>query len=506
MRIRYVAGIACVITVAACNKGDKKKDDSAPAATPSETKAGEVALETDPLATLQLSASLTPAVPASVTATGAGVEPVASGQVAVAALTAGDRKKSQEACYIRQKIREARMDQEKIAMQLCQIEAQKGMKAGKKYKLKFGGGAKLTQGTTTGPGDMTTGPGDMTTGPGDMTTGPGGTTGPGDMTTGGTGGVPGGDTGTMPDMSGGGSGGPGGDMSYSVFLDNSVADKFSVFICLNDKLSQKIVITGHNDKGSKGTYQIKQEMDGMGSIQVEGAFDNGVDSPDHQRSFSQSSGDMEGGPGGGSTSIRTAFALDIVKDGVSKVQAAAEMASSGGDFGGGFREIGAALIGPNLGSALFQRTISADHPAATFPGGDQPVEGDPNVPPLGLTGETYQTSRSFFDSAGQTLKAADAANFAEGGTLHVKDADLPKLPPEDFAVALDGWDCSGTEDFTTDETSEAVKACEEKFKASFSMETCTDAAFVVGVEAPEVPSVLDQRDAGAPVLPPPPAL
>jgi hypothetical protein len=482
---RLVLGAAIMAAVACSGPADKDKDatdavESIEDGTKPNTKVGEVDLETDSLSALKLSESVSPQVPASVTATGGGVEPVQNGQIAVATLTAAERKKSLEACNIRQKIKEAKANQESMAQQLCFFESQKGMKAGGKYRMRFTPpGAALTQaGQPQPPG----GPG----GPGDMP--PGGPSGPG--------GAPGAPTGGPGDPGagapGGAPGGGGSEMNLSVFLDNSVADQFAVYICDADKLTQKIVVSSASEAGAQGSFLAKMEMSGA-TAQLKGAFDNGVGSSGHQRAVTQMSFDMK--MGSSSTYVRSAIDLDLVQTGVSTVKSAVETSSEIGEFSDSYREIGAALIGPNLGSALFQRTIDSSHPAPTF-----------EQEQLSLTAAQYVTTRSFFDNAGQVLAQSDSKSFADGGALAVADSLLPKLVADDFAVEFDSgdWDCSGAEDFTV-EQNEAFKACMDKFASQFAMETCSDPAYLIGADVADAPSVIDQRDsAGAPELPPPP--
>lgn len=437
--MRKIATGILLVGAFGCNKPEGTGETTA---TEETTKVGEVALDSDSLAALKLSESLSPAVPESVAATGDGVEAVKAGDVAL--LTQEERKKSLEACYIRQKLREAKMNQESMAMQLCFIEAQKGMKAGGKYKMSFSQpGAALTQ-------DMPPPPP-----PGDMPTGEMPTSDPTGAPTGG-----------------------GQDMTLSIFLDNSVADKFTVFMCDSDKLTQKIVVSGAGDAGSKGSFKTSMEMEGM-SAQIQGAFDNGVDVAGHQRAASQISFAMD--MGGTKNYLRSSLKLDLVEDGVSVVKAATESSTSATDFSSSFREIGTALIGPNLGSALFQRTIE----------GVQATD-----PAMALVEQQVITTRSYFDNAGYVLSKEDSPNFADGAALAVADTDLPKLVPDSFKVEFEAsdWDCSGTEDFAMDVESEGFKACTDRFASEFSMETCTDAEYGIGPTEEDATVVLEQRE------------
>jgi hypothetical protein len=485
-----------VLSVFSCTKGDGGKDDSASSSSEeSQNKIGEINVGENSLEGLKLSESISPAVPASVTATGDGVDPKA-GDLSVATLTAEDRKKSLEACQIRQKIREAKMNQEVMSMQLCYIQAQKGMKAGGKYKMSFAAGGpalRLTQSLPPAP-DGNQVP-------------PAGADAP-------TGSAP--DVGQMPDGGAGPDAGAGApqDMDMAIFLDNSEAGKFKIYMCQDNKLSQKIVVEGAGETGAKGSFKAVMDMEGV-SASIQGSFDSGVELPGHNRSSSQVAFDMD--MGGSTMHMRSNIGMDLVEDGVSVVMAANEASSTMGDFDSSFKELGTALIGPNLGAALFQRSVDASHPVETFQMPSAEVPSDTNdvpeipdlPPPLRLTGDkTYVTSRSFFDSAGYELKQSDSDSFADGGLLNVKDTDLPKLLADDFKVEFEAsdWDCSGAEEFTMVTDSSSFQACADKFASSFEMETCeAGAVYGAGIEATDVDPVLDQRVEGGelpPELPP----
>lgn len=474
---RLVVALAslCSVSIVACSKPDAAETTASDGS--KATQVGQIDISIDPLDKLHLSESLSPSVPASVVATGTGLT---AGQVAVATLT--DRKKSREACNIRQKIREAKMNQEGIAMQLCYLEAQRGMKAGGKYKMTFAppAGAMGLQGPG-GPGD----PNDA--GPPMDPNAQGGAGAPPD----GQGMDPTASAPTPPTDAGGPGGGSG--LTLSVFLDDSVKDQFTVFMCDSDKLTQKITLSGAGEKGAKGSFASSSSADGF-DVQILGAFDNGVALAGHQRTISQMAFSID--MNGNSTDMRSNMNLDLVDGGVSTIKVASETANSSGDFSASQREIGTALIGPNLGSALFQRTVDGSNKDAN------------TAPPMTLTGDQQvETSRTFFDSAGQTVLETDSVSFATGGVLAVTDAMFPKLLPTDFKVnfASNDWDCSGTETFDMDTESSAFKGCMDKFAASFSTESCDDDLYVVGMQQSDIPPAVDQRDPeGVPQFEPPP--
>jgi hypothetical protein len=459
---RILAG-AFVFMILGCKAKEEAKPSDASVQT---TQVDKLAVGADALSTMQLSASLSPAVPTSVSATGAGIEPAAAGQIAVSTLTLAERKKSIEACYIRQKIRESKANQESMAMQICYIESQRGMKSGGKYKMSFSapgsGGAEPpvpedvpsdvdpTAQVPNGPDPIVPDPivPDPIVPPPDM---------------------------TLTQDDGAPAGDAGGEMALSIFLDNSTAGKFTVFMCDNDKLSQKIVVENAGDSGAKGSYKAVMDMGGA-KIQILGAFDNGVGAVGHQRSASEVAFEMD--IGGAKSYLRSGTTLDLAEKGISVVKAATETSTSAGDFSNSYREIGAALIGPNIGSALFQRTVDETHPA------------------IPLLDQVATTTRSYFDSAGKTLAKSDSDSFSDGGILAVSDTLLPKLVSENFKVDFEStdWDCSGTEAFTMDTESADFKACTDKFASQFTIETCGDAAaYEIGSQAPDVSAVVDQR-------------
>jgi hypothetical protein len=461
---------------------------------------------------------MSPDVPASVAGTGSGVDTKA-GQVQIQYLKSAS--KSREACEVRDQIRQAKMQIDGIAMQLCYIESQKGLTAGGKYKMKFkpptpsGGPALALQELP-----------------------PGGPTAPTEPPTG----APGGQ---MPDPSAGGpppAGAEGEDMTLSVFLDNSAKEKFTVYMCDNGKLSQKIELVGAAGSGSKGAYKAVISGNGM-DASIKGAFDNGVGLDGHQRLSTQMTFKMD--MGGMSNFMRSTMDLDLVKDAVSIVKVATESSTSSTDFSNASKELGTSYVGPNLGAALFQRSLDGDTPSIFAPpGGDSSTTTDPSgdailppgdgaftdastssntnvdtgtdintdfntdistdmqMPPLALTEAEVETSRAYFDSAGNKLEPSASKSFEEGGALHIKETDLPKLLPENFSVSFDptDWDCSGTEDIAMDTSSDAFKACAEKFAAEIPTETCDGGDFVVGVEASDVPPAIDAYAGDTPDL------
>ena len=472
--------VSCLVAVVACDK--KKSAATTPEAASTTTTTAEkskieegtigaISIETDTLSNLQLARSVSPEVPKSVAGSGEGVQ--AAGTLQVQYLVGA--AKSREACYIRDQIRQAKMQVDGIAQQLCFIESQKGMKAGGKYKMKFAAPADAALRLEDVPPPL----------PDPDATGAPGGGGASEVP------LPSASPDASPSAPSGSpeSGAPGApqEETFAIFLDNTVKGKFTVFMCSDGKLVQKIQLKGASTAGSQGTY--KAIISGQGfDASMMGAFDNGVGSEGRQRLLSQMTFKIDMGTV--SSYMRANMELDLSATKVSVVKVASESSTSAGDFSAAHKELGTAFIGPNLGAALFQRTFDDSHPS---------IFG--LVPQALTTGSNIETSRAFFDSSGKELAKDSSTSYADGGALNVKESDLPKLVPDSFKVAFEAsdWDCSGTTDFTMDTSSAAFTACTDKFDAEFPTETCTDtAAYSVGEPAPEVKDVAEFREEAPP--------
>jgi hypothetical protein len=479
--IKWWCAIGSTLIVLGCNKGGDSASEEEDTA-----KVGDVDVSDNPMGTLALSTSLSPDIPKSITATGDGV----------AAASLVDVKKSREACEVRQRIKEAKMNQEQMAMTLCMIESQKGIKPGGKYKLTFDFSGAGGGGEGGGPGGEMPG-GEMPGG--EM---PGGETAGGETAGGETAGGPPGGAGAPP---GGGGGAPpelpltqGAPTTLSIFLDNSDPEKLKFFLCDDGTLTQKIVLDNAKEGASKGRYKAKFEFGGS-SVAMQGSFDNGVTNPGRQVSISQTAFSLD--MGGTSMNMKSNMLLDLSETGVSVVKVATENSESG-DFASSNKEIGAALIGPEYGSLVFQRTHDGSD---SFFGGGGPDGGLPPgepgddlgpPPEMALTAETVETARAFFDNKGQKLKKEDSDKFADGGELNVTKDHFLKLLPADFTVEFEAgdWDCSGTEDLAMDMEAPGLDACTDNFASPFSEETCDAGGFEVGIAEEDFDSFVDARD------------
>jgi hypothetical protein len=415
--------ILTVLSVAGCEL--PKKEEAGQASVQEKSETGEVIPADDPLSTFKLSEALTLKIPPSVLGNGAGVS---SGATDV------ERKKSLKACKVRSIVSEAKMHHEQIVMQLCALEAQKGLLSGGRFKMKIPGNSALLlqDNPSVFPEDF----------------GPGGPLDPG---------APGPGEPSPPDdyfpKNDPPQEYPVEEMVMSVFVDRSIADKFTVFVCQNEKLSQKIVIEKVGNFASKSSYKTLMDI-GPSTYEQQGTFDNGVESAGHQRLTSRAKfrWNINEKPNSSSSDIE----LDLVENGVSLVRSASEWTSSL-SAGAPDREISAALIDPNLGSVLFQAT---------------PFKTSSTVTDSTTTATELETTRSFFDSAGKVVAKESSPSFADGGILHVTESQLPKLVADDFKVESEpsDWNCSGTTDFTYEPGSD-VEACYESTLAP-SSESC----------------------------------
>lgn len=140
--IARVTVLALAAALAGCNKKeDKKGGGSSKDDTATDTATtGTVAVATN-LSDLKLSESLSLEVPASVKAQGQEAQVDDTGKLAVGATglsTLPLRKKSREACDIRNKVHESMEIVKSIATEVCYIEAESAkLQFGQKYKISF---------------------------------------------------------------------------------------------------------------------------------------------------------------------------------------------------------------------------------------------------------------------------------------------------------------------------------------------------------------------------------
>jgi len=462
--VKRIAIPLAVVLTTSCQptKSDEKTETNV-----DETSSGSLAVESSN--DLKLSESISPEVPQSVAAKGGGE--ASTGSLSVEYLVAP--KKSAEACYIRDRVREAKMNIESIAMNLCYMEAQKGMKVGKKYKMKMPTMAmlKLQDGGMPDMGSMPTS-GDPMSGsaaPTGQTMDPNAMQSPGAMPTEGAGG-------DMPDM----------PETMSIWMDDSTKGKLTVYVCQDDKLTEKYEIDRSSKTARRGSFKIKVGDGNTMDVRMAGVYENSGEEGDRSKVATDMSFKMSMG----TTSMyaKSSMFMNISKKEISELKIASETSMSMGDFSNAQKEIGAALIGPNFGSALLQRTFDGSSNPSMF---GASTSG---------SSQSIETSRAYFDSAGNQLTAESNKNFAEGGLLYLDAKALPKLLPESFDVKFDStdWDCSGTEDFTLDMENADFKKCDDRFAAAFSDETCSGADYGAGVAFSDAPVVVNERSSETP--------
>jgi hypothetical protein len=132
--------VVFMLVVTGCKKSSDSSDEDTKDVqeNPDEPQTGAIAVST--IKDLNLSSALNITVPESVQAKGSGVEVNETGQLAIdsAYLTSflATRKKSQEACLIRSKVKETLDMMKGIAQELCYVEADSGSAGfGKKYYM-----------------------------------------------------------------------------------------------------------------------------------------------------------------------------------------------------------------------------------------------------------------------------------------------------------------------------------------------------------------------------------
>lgn len=215
--------------------------------------------------------------------------------------------------------------------------------------------------------------------------------------------------------------GEGDGEDFRIWVDNSAADKLTVYSCEGTTLTQKIVIDGSNSSGSSGTIDFGSNKPGA-NVAMKLAFDfrdQAVGILKGQFTFDDGQG--------------MSFAADndllLRENGVSSMKV-----SQNGAFGGdSFKRMGVVKSNGTFGQAL----MSID-----FIGGSI----------------RYRES---FDGEGFALD--DPSTVAE--EVKIDKTELPAALPADYSIAgLEGWDCAVDETITVDmvsgSTAAAHNACE----------------------------------------------
>jgi hypothetical protein len=226
-----------------------------------------------------------------------------------------------------------------------------------------------------------------------------------------------------------------------VWVDNSEADKLTMYACMGDQLQQKIVIDGSNSTGSSGSIGFGGSDEG-GSFAMALKFDfkdQAVKSLSGQFTY-----DMP--------SVMT-FAQDnelvLRNSGVSVMKVARKGSGSGLEFS----QSSAVKHNGTQGQALMSIDVS---------------------------GQTF-AYRESFDSDGYALE--EPSSVAE--EVKLLKADLPSTLAAGFSIpALSGWDCATEETITvntdTGATGAAHAQCDAEDDSSSADPSCDGDDFAYG--------------------------
>ena len=425
------------------------------------------------LSGLKLDKSIDPTIPSSVIDAGAGLRGMN--------LAAGN--KSLERCLLQQSVSEFKTNVAMVKMQLCSLTSMAGLEWGKAYNIDMssmgGPGAGLVQDIPGDPNDP-----NAPVLPDDPNA-PGG---PGDPNAPGGPGEPGG-----PSESGGpGDGGaPSMPTSLQVKMDNSVAGEYTIYVCSAKVLQQKILVKGATDTGATGSYAVKMDLGGDNVMELRGSFDNGVTSVGRYLGTTQ----MRFSMGGMKMNSSIALNLGQGDSDAHFVQSTREQAMSFADLNASTKELMAGRFGPDFGSAIVQRS-----------GGDDKI--------FGLTNEAGpETSRAFFNVAGENVEESASASLAEGGTYYMAATDLPLLNDPAETWPIEGWDCvTGVEEFTPPTGGAEAPTANSCYDASPFADmqfSCFAGGFAPGMQMEGAEDQTAKRDENEDIFstppPPPPA-
>jgi hypothetical protein len=223
-----------------------------------------------------------------------------------------------------------------------------------------------------------------------------------------------------------------GEASYSfgIFVDDSVAGQLTVNICENGNLDQKFTITSREIGKAKGYVQTNAKWDnnGINSLDMTAAFDNGATNPNVQKLVLKSR--YENG----------------IED-VHRISADISIDSSvGGITRYSVSQSGNEGLGAYSGSMVAVSNSEYGQIFHHSPGGS--VEEDGQV-------FTYEGGSNIatFDSTGYQVPSNASVEFGTDGELQISIDDLPPLLPDDFQpVAVDDeeWNCVGEEALALD--------------------------------------------------------
>jgi len=239
-----------------------------------------------------------------------------------------------------------------------------------------------------------------------------------------------------------------GDETIAIWIDNSQADKLTVYQCSENKLAQKIEISSATEAGVKGSMILNfagSDQDGTYSFASSINFDMSTEGTKELKSdFKYEIG------------ANTAYAQSVV--------------IKMNDLG--VSRFGSSIRGTYSGSEVLLRGYLKH--SGNF--GQAVLKGA--VTETGAQPKSF-SSRSTFNADGHLIDNSSAAP-----ELKVEKTEIPALLPATYSVqAPTGWDCKATETITvplkTGPRASAHKACEQSFE-EVSFDDCFGDDYFVG--------------------------
>lgn len=239
-----------------------------------------------------------------------------------------------------------------------------------------------------------------------------------------------------------------GDETIAIWIDNSQAEKLTVYQCSENKLAQKIEISSATEAGVKGSMLLNfngTDEDGTYSFASSINFDmSNEGSKELNSDFRYEEG--------ANNSYSQAVSVKLNDMGVSNFGSSMRGTYSGNEVSlrGYLKHNG------NLGQAFLKGSVTET--------GAQPVSF---------------SSRSTFNADGFLVDNSSATT-----ELKVEKSEIPALLPATYSVRVPtGWDCSATETITvplkTGPRASAHKACEQSFE-DISFDDCSGNDYSVG--------------------------
>jgi len=239
-----------------------------------------------------------------------------------------------------------------------------------------------------------------------------------------------------------------GDETIAIWIDNSQADKLTVYQCSENKLAQKIEISSATEAGVKGSMLLNfagSDQDGTYSFASSINFDmSNEGTKDLKSDFKYEVG--------ANTSYAQSVNIKLNDVGVSGFGSSMRGTYSGNEVSlrGYLKHNG------NFGQAVLKGAVTEI--------GAQPLSF---------------SSRSTFNTDGMLVDNSSAAP-----ELKVEKSEIPALLPATYSVQTPtGWDCKATETITvplkTGPRASAHKACEQSFE-DVSFDDCFGDDYSIG--------------------------